>query len=160
MKEDIFFLPFFIKEKIYVIDKEEVDFSVGAEVIFTPTEKLQDTTQSNLPYLVLHQDETPLLVEQDELLQNILKAISISPSQVEKLPLDSFQQIHIQNRKFIFVLSSAPLPKFFNQLEKNKTRLLTETTQALWSDSLSVLIANKQEKLALWNELKKAFGIK
>ena len=160
MKEDIFFLPFFIKEKIYVLDKEDVNFSLGIENLTIPNEKEKDVPKPNFDYLILHEEPSPLPAPQEELLQNILKAVQILPNQIEKIAIQDFQQVQTLNRKFIFVLSSAPLPKFFNQLEKNKTRTITEGSQALFSESLTTLTANKQEKIALWTELKRVFEVK
>jgi DNA polymerase III psi subunit len=157
-EEDIFFLPFFIKEKVYVIDKEQFETSLGTENTLLPSEEITHAPPPD--YLILHQEPSPLPTAQEELLQNILKAIHISQNQVEKKALSDFQPVHLQGRKFVFVLSPEPLPKPLSQLEKNKTRTLTEGTKALLSDSLSVLITNKQEKLVLWAELKRAFDIK
>jgi hypothetical protein len=81
-EEDIFFLPFFIKEKVYVIDKEQFETSLGTENTLLPSEEITHAPPPD--YLILHQEPSPLPTAQEELLQNILKAIHISQNQVEK----------------------------------------------------------------------------
>ncbi|TAH18045.1 MAG: hypothetical protein EAZ08_12665 [Cytophagales bacterium] len=149
MKEDLFFLPLFITEKIYVIAKDE---EVGiAHLADLPK-------QETKPFLILH-EENSLPVAQEELLANILKAVSISSDKLERLFIGDFQPINLASRKFIFVFSSAKIPPAFAQIEKNKAREITEGTQVIYSDSLTDLAGDKQKKLALWAELKRTFSL-
>jgi len=165
MKEDLFFLPLFIKEKIYVIAKDFMDTevailekqtSIKEEVGTVP---LADLPKKDVaPFLILH-EESSLPALQEELLAGILKAISVSSDKVEKLFITDFQPTTLASRKFVFVFSSAKIPSVFSQLEKNKAREITQGTQVIYSDSLTDLASDKQKKLALWAELKRAFGL-
>ncbi len=145
-QKDLFFLPVFIKETIYVLDKDEKTLSAQGEV----------TTMPTLPFLVLHEEASPLPESLSEQLNNILKAIHIPLHQVEKLSVAAFQPAMLQDRMFIFVFSN-DVPEPFISLEKNKVRAITQSTKVLLSDTLSELINDKQKKMALWNELKKTF---
>ncbi len=144
--KDLFFLPILIKETIYVLDKEGKILSEQGEM----------TTMPALPFLVLHEEASPLPESLSEQLNNILKAIHISLHQVEKLSVAAFQPAMLQDRTFVFIFSN-DVPEPFISLEKNKVRAITQSTKALLSDTLSELINDKQKKMALWNELKKTF---
>lgn len=163
MNEDLFFLPLFIKEKIYVIAK---DFEAKEQETLEKQTLLKNVV-SNIPvadhinkeiapFFILH-EETSLPTAQEELLHNILKAINIPLNQVEKLFIGDFKPSQLTSRKFIFILSSAKIPTAFDQLEKNQTREITQGTQAIYADSLTELAIDKQKKLALWAALKKTF---
>ncbi len=162
MKEDLFFLPLFIKEKIYVIAKDFADKE--KETLEEQTlikEEVSgvlaaDLIKDVLSFLILH-EETMLPTAQEELLNNILKAINVPSNQVDKLFIGDFQPTQLLSRKFVFILSSAKIPTTFAQLEKNKAREITQGTKAIYSDSLTALADDKQKKLALWAELKKTF---
>ncbi len=163
MNEDLFFLPLFIKEKIYVIAK---DFDAKEQETLGEQTSLKDVVSNApitdhinkeiAPFFILHQ-EAALPAAQEELLNNILKAIDIPLNQVEKLFIGDFKPIHLTSRKFVFILSSAKIPTVFDQLEKNQTREITQGIRAIYSDSLTDLAIDKQKKLALWAALKKAF---
>lgn len=143
---DFLFLPILIKETIYVLDKEEQMRSGEGNLTIMPV----------LPFLVLHEEASPLPEPLSEQLNAILKAINIPLNEVEKLPTATFRQAMIQDREFIFIFSNY-VPQSFVSLEKNKVRAISESTKALLSDALSDLINDKQKKMALWNELKKNF---
>ncbi len=145
-QKDLFFLPVLIKETIFVLDKEEKILSTQNETTIMPA----------LPFLVLHEEASPLAESLNEQLNNILKAIHISLHQVEKLSVAAFQPTMLQDRAFVFIFSN-DVPEPFISLEKNKVRALTQSTKALLSDTLSELINDKQKKMTLWNELKKTF---
>ncbi len=168
MKDDIFFLPLFIKEKIYVIGKDELMLVEEKQAPVTTQYIIEDTTEKLIkpekiaqtinpsPFLILHEENSPLPAPQEELLSNILKAINIPLPQIEKIFVGEFRREYLTGRQFIFVLSSS-VPAPFAQMEKNKVRLLSEGTQALISDSLTDLTNDKQKKMALWAELKQHF---
>jgi DNA polymerase III psi subunit len=166
MKDDIFFLPLFIKEKIYLIGKDELVFvetkqtNVEAQnemmnpaIELNLSDEIKQTTPTN-PFLILHEEIPPLPAPQEELLANILKAINIPLHQVEKRFVGEAEQTNLHKRRFIFVFSSS-IPLLFTSMEKNKVRLISENTKALIADSLTDLTNDKQKKIALWTELKK-----
>jgi DNA polymerase III psi subunit len=163
MNEDLFFLPLFIKEKIYVIAQ---DFEAKEQETSGKQTSLKDLVSSMpladqinkeiVPFFILHQEAT-LLAAQEELLHNILKAIDIPLNQVEKLFIGDFEPTQLTLRKFVFIFSSAKIPTVFDQLEKNQTREIRQGMQAIYSDSLTDLTSDKQKKLALWAALKKTF---
>ncbi|GAB4473589.1 MAG: hypothetical protein OHK0057_19330 [Thermoflexibacter sp.] len=143
---DFLFLPILIKETIYVLEKETPILQARGDIATKPV----------LPFLVLHEEASPLPEPLSEQLHNILKAINIPLNKVEKLPLATFQQAMLKDREFIFIFSNYAPPPLVS-LEKNKVRTISQSTKALLSDALNDLINDKQKKMALWNELKKNF---
>lgn len=163
MNEDLFFLPLFIKEKIYVIAKdfeakeqETLEKQTSLKNVVSNIPIADHINKETAPFFILHEEAT-LPTAQEELLHNILKAIDIPLNQVEKLHIGDFKPAQLTSRKFVFIFSSAKIPTAFDQLENNQVREITQGTRAIYSDSLTALVNDRQKKLDLWAVLKKTF---